>query len=310
MRKVYVGGAFVSTAAIVASWVTFGLGGTTGGRACPLPAFPDATCTGIPAGTVLTPASVDVNGDLQVTVADTVVDSVDVPRCIIIAASGVLVKNSRAKCVFMEVGPASNPANPRLTIQDSELDCGNRTDHAPADPRTAVNNANYNAYRNRITNCENGFDFSTDVTIEDNYVYDLWNSNDPDGPHTDAVQSTDGSRSIIRHNTFYAQDDGCVYPAGADGSCNGTSAVNINNSGLGPHTDDLLVRFNLLAGGTYTLYCPVPSVTNVTITNNEFSTSYKPTIGQYGPSADCASSGGEASSGNVYHESGLPLVLG
>lgn len=312
MRKVYVGGAFASVAAIVASWIAFGLGGTTGGFACPLPNFPDATCTGIPEGTTLTPAEVDVNGDLQVTEDNTVVDSVEVPRCIIVSGSGVTIKNSRMKCVFMEFGSrASDTDNPRMTVQDSELDCDNRDNHAPADPRTAINYTNFNAYRNQITNCENGFDVLTDATIEDNYVYDLWTSSDIDGPHTDGLQSGDGSRVSIQHNTILAFNEGCTPELDAPGgNCNGTAAVNINNSALGPNTTDTDVRHNLLGGGTYTLYCPVPAVTDFRIQGNHFTTEFKSTVGQFGPNADCNPSGGEEVSDNVYHESGLEVPFG
>jgi hypothetical protein len=68
-----------------------------------------------------------------------------------------------------------------------------------------------------------------------------------------------------------------------------------------------LIKDNLLAGGGYTLYCPKPTTTNFQIIDNSFSTMFYPKVGYFGPATDCD---GEIASGNVYHETGLPLKLG
>ncbi|HSX43541.1 MAG TPA: DUF4082 domain-containing protein, partial [Candidatus Saccharimonadales bacterium] len=62
-----------------------GPGSTSGGNtgsACPLPKYPDATCTGVPAGTSLTV----VSGDMNISTANTVVDSKDIRGCIDVTA--------------------------------------------------------------------------------------------------------------------------------------------------------------------------------------------------------------------------------
>lgn len=304
-RLVWTGG--VTTAVAVAIAAILGATGNTGdsGSCRAYPAFPNAGCTGIPNGTVLTPHA----GDLEITVDDTVVDAVDVERCILVSASGVTIKNSRAKCVFMEFGTrADDLGRPRMTVQDSELDCDNFNDHAPSAPRTAINYRNYNAYRNEIINCENAFDVESDATIEDNFVHDLWTSSDVDGPHTDGLQSSNGSRLIVSHNTIYAQRTDCHPPEGSDGSCNGTSAININNAAAGPSSTDTVVSENLIAGGTFTMYCPIVATSSFEVTDNHFSTAYGPKVGEFGPAADCNTN--ETKSGNVIHETGQAVNFG
>ncbi len=86
-----------------------------------------------------------------------------------------------------------------------------------------------------------------------------------------------------------------------------TSAININNGADGPNTRDVLIQDNLLAGGGYTLYCPIPATSNFRIVDNSFSTIFSPTVGGFGPATACAD---EIQSGNVYHQTGRPLTLG
>jgi len=273
---------------------TGGTGGGNTGSTCALPKYPDATCTGVPVGTSLTA----VSGDLEITTDNAVVSGKDVNGCIDVAAVGVTVKNSKAKCITTSNSSrARDPANARLTIQDSEVDCGNKLGS------TAIGDRNINVYRTNIHGCENGFDMDSDSLIQDSFIHDLYNSVAGD-PHTDGLQSGVGSNLTINHNTFYGFDTGCKYPN--DGSCNGTSAVNIFNAASGPAVHDTTVSNNLLAGGAYTLYCPRVSTTNFNITNNHFSTIYSSKVGEYGPSSDCSN---ETQSGNVYHESGAALKL-
>ncbi len=268
-------------------------GGNTGGS-CALPKYPDASCTGVPAGTALTA----VNGDLTVSTDNAVISGKSVSGCIDVAAVGVTIKNSKATCITTSNNSrARDPANPRLTIQDSEVDCGNKLGS------TAIGDRNINVYRTNIHGCENGFDMDSDSVIQDSYIHDLFNSAVSD-PHTDGLQSGVGNNLLINHNTFYGFDTGCKYPN--NGSCNGTSAINIFNPPTGPAVHDTTVSNNLLAGGAYSLYCPRVGTTNFKITGNHFSTIYSPHVGEYGPSSDCTD---ETQSGNIYQETGAALRL-
>ncbi len=289
-----------------------GGGGTTppppGSTTCPVPAYPDASCTGVPAGTSLTV----VNGDLTVSTDNTVVSGKDVRGCILVEAVGVKILNSKAQCIYnADNARARNPANAPLTVTDSEINCGG----AGAPNNSGISDRNYVVYRMNIHNCENGFDADSDVAIYDSYIHDLYTAADaPGSPHTDGLQSAGGSNIIISHNTFYGFDTGCHPPN--NGSCNGTSAINICNSTSsscsGIH--DTTISSNLLAGGAVTLYCPKLSTTNFKIVGNHFSTVYSPSVGEFGPSTDCSDDiSKEISNGiipaNVYHETGLAITL-
>ena len=81
------------------------------------------------------------------------------------------------------------------------------------------------------------------------------------------------------------------------------AAIGFNSSAYGT----VLIKNNLLAGGAYTLYCPKGGIPGFQVIDNRFSTLFYPKVGAYGPATDCA---GETTSGNVYHETGLPLSLG
>ena len=265
---------------------------------CPAyPAFPNAGCTGVPPGTTLTA----VDGDLVVTTDGEVVSGKNVNGCIVVKAVGVTVENSKAQCVAME-DRARDPANPRLTVQDVEIDCRNG---AGSGGNTGIGDHNFNVYRVNIHNCENGFDADSDITITDSYIHDLFTLPDsaPNQPHMDGLQSAFGSNLVIDHNTIYGFDTGCQYPN--NGSCNGTSALIMGNNANGPSSNTTISN-NLLAGGAYTLYCPSKSTANFRVVGNHFSTVYSPNVGEYGSSTNC---GGVIQSGNVYHESGAPLTL-
>lgn len=250
---------------------------------CPAyPAFPDAGCTGVPAGTTLT----DVAGDLVVTTDGEVVSGKNVNGCIVVQAPGVTVQNSRAQCVAVE-DRARDAANPRVTVQDVEIDCRNQGGSS------GIGDRNMNVYRVNIHNCENGFDADTDMTITDSYIHDLFTlpDNTPNQPHMDGLQSALGSNMVIDHNTIYGFDTGCRYPN--NGSCNGTSALFMGIDPNGPSTNTTISN-NLLAGGANTLYCPDSSAASFRIVGNHFSTVYSPNVGEYAPSTNC---GGVTQSG-------------
>ena len=69
-----------------------------------------------------------------------------------------------------------------LLIEDSEIDCQNTSG-------TAIGEANVTARRLNIHGCENGFNISQNVTVEDSYIHDMYNSAEA---HTDGIQFATG----------------------------------------------------------------------------------------------------------------------
>ena len=254
----------------------FESGTLASGGNCALPNYPDASCTGVPAGTSLTV----VNGDVVISTANTIVDSKDIRGCVVVTAPGVTIRNSRITC---SDGPYSvdtyGVAGTWLTIQDSMISCANRTG------ATAIGEENVTVLRSDISGCENGFDTNRNMLIQDNYIHDLAQG---DVAHTDGIQMWNTATNvIIQHNRIYANE--------------GTSAIISPSDGaLGT-----IIRDNLFAGGAYSLYCRQGGSGAQQIINNHFSTVFYPTVGAYGPWTDCED---EAQlSGNVYHETGQPL---
>jgi hypothetical protein len=264
------------------------------GGSCALPKYPDASCTGVPAGTTLT----TVSGNLTVSTNDIIVNAQNVSGCILVEATGVTIKNSRAACIWANNSTAQNPANGPVTVQDSEVDCGNVDGGGHFG--TGVGPQNLSMLRVNIHGCENGGSVDRNFTLRDSYVHDLFHG---PGTHTDGIETGSPSTNLtFDHNTIYGFNAGCTYPN--NGSCNGTSALNILTDGTS--VADVIISNNLLAGGAHTVYCPIPSTTRMSITGNHFSTIYSPNVGEYDASQDCI---GETWSANVHHESGRTIVV-
>ena len=274
-------------------------------RGCPLPAYPDETCTGVPPGTALQRVPADVtdgpgwswraaDGCVTITDDNTVFDGKDVAGCILVDGVGVTVRNSRAESIGTR-GRARDPANPRLTIEDTEVVCP-----AAGMGGTAIGDLNINVRRANIHGCENGFDIDSDATIEDSYIHDLFQSM---VAHTDGIQSAASSNLVINHNRIYADTPGaCGDPSGHTADCGGNAAM--ITGGTAP--SNTTISNNLIAGGGYTLYCPRSPTTNFRVVNNRWSTIFYAGGGAFGTSDGCA--GIAEWSGNAWFESGMTIT--
>lgn len=211
-----------------------------------VPTFPDATTTGVPSGTTLTPS-----GSITVTTPGLVVDAKDVSGTINIKANNVTVKRTRV------VGPGLYSVRiysgfTGTVVEDSEL-VGN------ADGCSAnIASANYTARRINASGCADGLKVGNNVNILDSYIHDQRRFT---GSHNDAVQSTGASNVTITGNRI-------------DGPYRlGTSAV-LFQTNTGP-VDNVLIDSNYLSGGSYTVYMKDKNngygpPTNARITNNTF----------------------------------------
>jgi hypothetical protein len=251
------------------------------------PAWPDATNTGVPSGTSLTV----VNGNLDITTAGTVVENKDVRGCIHVTAPDVIIRKSKVSCADFYV---IDNESTNLLIEDVTVDCQNLH-------HTGIVWSNYTARRVNVSACENGLWAENNVVIEDSYVHDIIPYDPVTDPHTDGIQIPSNSTNItIRHNRIYGQY--------SSANSFGNSAIFIGTGPSNSMTSNITVTNNLLAGGGYTLYCNQGGRgTNSAYTDNRFSTIFSPKVGGIGPWTDCAD---ENISGNVYHETGLPVTPG
>jgi hypothetical protein len=219
--------------------------------------YPDATNTGVPAGTALTV----VNGDLTITAAGTVVEGKEINGCVLVKAPNVTIRRSKVHCAGdYAIGSFTQQySGGGLLIEDVEVDCADTSGTAIADYGTTARRVN-------IHGCENGFDIDTNITVEDSYIHDL---HETPTAHTDGIQVAIGEHIVIRHNTIF--------------NPGGTSAI-INHP---TREVDVLITNNLLAGGAYTLYCPRDTSTDVRVIGNRFSTRFSTKGGAYGPLDSC-----------------------
>jgi len=314
VRRVWVGGGLASAAAIVAAWIAIGVGGGSGGgQFCPpFPAFPDANCTGVPAGVTFTTPALDSDHNYVINVANTVVDGVDMHAtspsdpmgCIIVKKTGVTIKNSKVRCIVTENEADAPGATPRLKIEDTEVDCQRSAATNQGSP-TGIFWQNFDALRVDIQRCENGLDMEMNASLQDSYIHNLSQCATPaciePDAHTDGIQSGNSSGLVIKHNNISVVNLPC---GTSDGSCAGTGSINLNHNPLTGTFTNTLVSQNLLLGGSAWIYCPQATTVSWVVTKNHLSNAWT----GVNPQTDgCAN---EDAGDNVIHETGAHFGLG
>jgi hypothetical protein len=238
--------------------------------------FPDATNTGVPAGTKLTV----VNGYLTIKTKGTVIDRKDIRGCVDVQAPNVVIRRSKITCLtdpYLLRSFTVRPKGSELLVEDVEIDCGTRSGGPASD--------SFIMRRVEIRNCENGADVGSNVTVEDSWIHSMYLSATG---HPDGLQFSGGSNVVVRHNT--------IFPG-----ANTNAAIITQRDG----NSNVLIESNLMAGGSYTLYCPMYSSTSLRVINNRFSTLFWPKGGQYGPWVYC--DGIAEARGNVWDSNLRPL---
>jgi hypothetical protein len=210
--------------------------------------WPDASNTGVPAGTNLTPS-----GSITITTAGAVVSGLDINGTVNINANNVTFERSRVRSgSFTAVRIQSGRTG--VIIQDVEVNgvgTGNEGDNGIAGEGATIRRVN-------VYNVENGItpqSSNSPMLIEDSYIHDLKASG---APHYDGIQIDGGLSNItIRHNTV-------SNPHGQ------TAALMIDNY-FGT-ISNITVDNNRLLGGGYTVYSDGQfsggSITGVRLTNN------------------------------------------
>jgi hypothetical protein len=251
-----------------------GAGGSgAGGGASPCSGpRPDATNTGVPPGTTLTPSD-----SISVTEDGAIVEDLEIHGNVTVLADDVTIR--RVKIVSGDYYPIRyfDDDNTGLVVEDSEIEGTN------GDVTSAIAFANYTARRLNIHGMADGLKADANVLVEDCWIHDL--SNGP-GEHNDGVQSTGGKGVTLRHNDISGASNACVQ-TGDEGAA----------------TEDLTVECNWLDGGGYSLNIRGTGETvpkNTRVVDNRFgrSAAYGPwTIDDPSPTV----------TGNVYDDDGTPI---
>jgi Right handed beta helix region/Bacterial TSP3 repeat len=217
-----------------------------GGSPRPTGPWPDASNTGVPPGTTLTPT-----GGITVTQPGTVIHGVDAPW-IEVEAANVTIRSSRIHSDAFSL-IYNRTSSPGLVVEDSELIGAGGT---------GISSSNFTARRVEITGVENGCSIGGrgNVAIVDSYIHDLDTSG---GAHTDGCQIGEGAHDILfHHNHISPQDSGP--PAS-------TSAI-IMYTGAGAQNTRVRIESNLLDGShaSVALYAPRHPASDIYINNNRF----------------------------------------
>ena len=206
--------------------------------------WPDASNTGVPAGTTLT-----ASGSLVLNTPGQVVDGLDIQGRVTVNSDGVVIRRSRITSDSLTVLKIADGVI-GVRIEDVEIDGTKATEGSNGieGPATVV--------RADIKGVENGLQPESGSVIQDSGIHDLGAVG---RPHIDGIQ-IDGARSniVVRHNTIDLR------------GWTQTAAVMINNYS-GP-ASDIIVDGNRLLGGGYTLrsdgrFSGGP-ITGVEFTNN------------------------------------------
>lgn len=216
--------------------------GTSSSGANSSGSWPNATNTGVPSGTSLTPS-----GSITVTANGAVVENLDISGSITVLANNVTIRKVRITSGDYYPIRYFDNDNTGLLVEDSEIVglSGNVT--------SAIAFDHYTARRLNIHGMADGLKADADVLIEDCWIHDL--SNGP-SEHNDGVQSTGGKGVTIRHN-----------------SISGASNAAVQTGDLGGATEDLTIEDNLLSGGGWTLNIRGTGATrptNTRVINNRF----------------------------------------
>jgi hypothetical protein len=239
---------------------------------CQLP-YPNASNTGVPPGTTLTPVGTDPMATIKLTSS---VTAQDITGCIEITTSNTTISKSRIHCTAFYAVMIDNGVTGTV-LEDVEL-VGPATDglsQGVPDEHFTLRRANVHGFRN-------GADLGDDVTIEASYFHDLAQQTG-----VGALGAGHGVNIVVRGNWM---DNG-----------GGDSALSLTSRD-GP-VDNVLIEGNYMDGGGYTLYiehAAANPMTNVTVKDNAFGHHHV-----YSPMAGVDIT--PAGDGNVYDDTGDPV---
>lgn len=221
----------------------------------PMTGFPNASNTGVPAGTVLQV----VDGDKTFNVDNQVITGLEFRGFVTVTARNVTIRNS----VFRGRATTSNGA-----LLNTERGSGTvieNSEFAPSNPSATLDGLwtkNTSIFRSNIHGAVDGVKANSNTLIQDSYIHDMtWFASDPNqggGPtHNDGVQSFGGESNVtLRHNTI------------------DMSTTKNANAALQSSASNTRVENNLLDGGGCTLnfnhVVTGGKLTGLAVVNNRF----------------------------------------
>jgi hypothetical protein len=315
-RRRMLGAAVLGVAALATVVAILAAVGVFNGNAAPLtncaakPSscnYPDATNTGVPAGTTLKQVPSQVSSgpgwsynaagkNVTVTVAGTVLSGLYIPYNLVINASNVTVKN--VQVVTGGNFGISLTHTKGVTIENSTISGTNATSGrvAYAIDDVYADSTGMTIKANDISAFRTAIQISTGLA-QGNYLHD---PGFVAGDHTNGFYVNGGTQPLtITGNTIFD-------------SLGQTDAINLDAGTPSPSAPvaNKSVTNNFLAGGSYTIYAGAASgspTSKIVITGNRFGQHYYAKSGQYGPVAYFGSGTGNAWSGNIWDTTGQAI---
>jgi hypothetical protein len=269
--------------------------------------YPDATNTGVPAGTTLKTVPGQISSGpgwtwnaatsvLAVTGSGTVLTGLYIPGNLEIDASNVTIKD--VQVVTGGNFGISLRHTTGVTIENSTISGQNATTGRVG---SAIDDVYSDSTGITITDC-NIYSFKTGIQVQTGMITGNY-LHDPGyvaGDHTNGFFVNGGTEPMtIEDNTVFD-------------SLNQTDAISLDASAAGTPVANKTIENNFLAGGSYTIYGGDSlgnTLSSVLFEGNRFGQLYYATSGQYGPVAyfTATGTGGNVWSGNFYDTTGATI---
>jgi hypothetical protein len=246
--------------------------------------YPDATNTGIPAGTTLAKS-----GCIGSTSAGQVIQNITLTCGINVTSANVVIRNVKISMSSIDSFAIIVRSGASATIDHSEisgLDQMNNSLEYAVDSQTmspvVISHSNFY----NCSDCVQG----ENVTLTSSYIHQMAS---PSGAHTDGFQCNSSCGVTITGNTILNQ-------------WGQTSAIALFADFGTPRNST--ISGNLLAGGDYSINGGGDNATGNVVSNNRFSRTFFSTSGQYGI-ADYFNTSNNKWTGNIWDDTGLAASL-
>ncbi len=252
-------------------------------------AKPDATNTGVPAGTTLT----NYTGPTTITTNGTVIDGKIITSQLTINANNVTIRNSKVSPGGGYWAVLVNDGKTGTTILNSEI-------YSTNGAYTGISMGDGTVCGNDIHGFENAMTIGGNMTVQANYIHSL-KGDGSDTPHYDGIEVYSGSNTNIWGNNIMMTNS-------SGGWLGDTGAINITTEWS--NISNVELRGNWIGGGSYTLYIRKSSgkayiYSNISVLSNRWYGTAPKGYAAYGPISDDGSS--ITYSGNIWDGSGQPL---
>jgi len=192
-----------------------------------------------------------------ITTPGTVIDSLNVEGCVVVAASNVTIRRTRIHCTQSPYQRAvvMSGVQTGLVLEDVEIDGGGLTDIGVDTSRTVIRRAN-------IHDVNDGVRMGNSITIEDSWIHSMTRMGTL---HPDAIQGISAQDVIIRGNA--------LDPRNSVTGDFANSAIQLGSETGTMLSRNVLIENNYVTGGNCTINISgTINAENVQVRNNRFGT--------------------------------------